>query len=164
MPRLTKKRPLAAAVDADEEGVEEEEEEEGVEEEEAPALKRPPALKCRPAAAPKAARKSAAAPATPKAALKSAAAPKSSGVATSSYELLLKKPARVARPPQSEKPTSHAGGRIYFSKGKGAYRVYLRAGDRIEKQVKANVANKADMQHKFRICCALIENDKRPIS
>ena len=78
------------------------------------------------------------------------------------HEALLMKPAKVARPPQSQRPTTHAGGKIYFSKPKGAYRVYLRMGDRIDKVVKANVECNADMRHKFNTCCALIESDMRP--
>ena len=84
-----------------------------------------------------------------------------SSVSTSVHEGLLKKAAKVARPPPSVKPTAHAGGKIYFSETKGCFRVYLRVGDRIEKCVAANPANKADIEHKFQICCALIENDKR---
>ncbi len=109
-------------------------------------------MKRRPAAAPKTARKSAA----PKAA-------SSKGVTKSVHEALLTKPAKVARPPESQKPTAHAGGKIYFSKPKSAFRVYLRMGDRIEKAIKANVASKDDMRRKFNVCCALIENDKRPV-
>ena len=89
-----------------------------------------------------------------------AAAPKMAW--ESVHEALLMKPAKVARPPQSQRPTAHAGGKIYFSKPKGAYRVHLRMGDRIEKVVKVNVACNADMRHKFNICCALIESDTRP--
>ena len=96
---------------------------------------------------------------------KSSAAPKaasSKGVAAA-REALLKKSPKVARPPQSQKPTAHAGGKIYFSKPKGVYRVYLRVGDRIEKCVAASEESPADMRRKFQVCCALIENDKRPV-
>ena len=109
-----------------------------------------PSMCKRPAAAPKAARTSAVAPKAAR-----------SSVSTSVHEGLLKKAAKVARPPPSVKPTAHAGGKIYFSETKGCFRVYLRVGDRIEKCVAANPANKADIEHKFQICCALIENDKR---
>ena len=152
LPRISKKRPLAAATAEDGEGSELEEVDDAM-----------PIVKKRPAAAPKIAPKGASAPVAPKAVRKSAATSKSSGgVSKSIHEALLKKPAKVARPAQSTSPTSHAGGKIYFSKPKNAYRVYLRAGDRIEKVVSANAANKEDMGHKFKICCALIENDKRP--
>ena len=77
------------------------------------------------------------------------------------YDALLSKPAKVARPAPSQKPTSHAGGRIYFSNPKSCYRVYLRATDRIEKCVRANPACKSDMARKFNVACAMIENDKR---
>ena len=46
---------------------------------------------------------------------------------------------------------------------KGVYRVYLRVGDRIEKCVAACVESPSDMRRKFQVCCALIENDKRPV-
>ena len=109
------------------------------------------------------ARRSAPAPKTKRT---SAPAPKATAsptrVTKSMHEALLKKPAKVARPPQSQKPTAHAGGKIYWSKPKGAYRVYLRKGDRVDKCVPANVANESDMKHKFMIACALIENDTRP--
>ena len=141
LPRLLKKRPVAAE-DAGEENDESEEQEEVV-------MKKP-------AAAAKRARKSAPAPKGPRT---TTPAPKAT---TSIHEALLKKSPKVARPLPSQKPTAHAGGKIYWSKPKGVYRVYLRAGDRIDKQVKANVASKDDMRHKFLICCALIENDKRP--
>ena len=78
-------------------------------------------------------------------------------------EAILEQPAKVDRPPQSERPTMHAGGKIYWSKPKSLYRVYLRIGDRIEKQIRANSGSKHDMRQKFLICCALIENDKRPV-
>ena len=77
------------------------------------------------------------------------------------YDALLSKPSKVARPAQSQKPTTHAGGKIYFSKPKSCYRVYLRATDRIEKSVRANPACKSDMVRKFNVACAMIENDKR---
>ena len=100
-------------------------------------------------------RKPAAAPRPPRKSPRSAAA--------SVHEALLKRPAKVDRPPQSERPTAHAGGKIYWSKPKSAYRVYLRIGDRIEKQTRANSGSKHDINQKFLICCALIENDKRPV-
>ena len=118
--------------------------------------KEPSKKKRMPAAAPTAARESAIAP---KAARKSTIAPK---VKSSKHDALLTKPAKVPRPRQSQAPTKHAGGNIYFSKPKSAYRVYLRIGDRVEQMVKANVASVDDMRQKFQIACALIENDKRP--
>ena len=71
--------------------------------------------------------------------------------------------ASLNRPPPSQGPTRHAGGKIYWSSQKSAYRVYLRVGDRIEKQVPANSSSKHDMRQKFFVCCALIVNDTRPI-
>ena len=80
-----------------------------------------------------------------------------------SYDALFSMPAKVARPAPSQKPTAHAGGKIYFSAPKSCYRVYLRATDRIEKCVRANPASKSDMTRKFIVACAMIEQDKRPI-
>ena len=137
LPRLSTKRALEPS-GADE--LEASEDCDGV----APVARCTPAMK-KPAAAPK-------------------ATPKSAGRHTSSvHAALLKRPAKVERPPQSESPTTHAGGKIYWSPPKSAYRVYLRIGDRIEKQVKANPDSKHDMRQKFLICCALIEDDKRPV-
>ena len=38
----------------------------------------------------------------------------------SMHEALLKQPAKVDRPTQSERPTAHAGGNIYWSKANSA--------------------------------------------
>ena len=141
LPRLQRKRPAASEDDDEDSAIAPVGEKE---------KKATPSMCKRPAAAPKAARTSAAAPKAAR-----------SSVSTSVHEGLLKKAAKVARPPPSVKPTAHAGGKIYFSETKGCFRVYLRVGDRIEKCVAANPANKADIEHKFQICCALIENDKR---
>ena len=72
-------------------------------------------------------------------------------------------PARPGRPAQTIEPTHYGGGKIYWSKPKGQYRVYLRFGDRVDKQLKANVDNPEDMRQKFSMFCALIENDTRPV-
>ena len=80
----------------------------------------------------------------------------------SAHEALLERPSTVARPPQTEMPTAHAGGKIYWSKPKHTYRVYLRTGDRVEKVVAADPSSRHDMKNKFLVCCSLIENDKRP--
>ena len=92
-----------------------------------------------------------------------AIARKSGKTKPSPYEHLLKKPVRIIRPRQSQAPTKHAGGKIYWSKPKSAYRVYLRIGDKVDKPVRANPECTDDMGHKFEIACALIENDKRPV-
>lgn len=88
---------------------------------------------------------------------------KSEKTKPSPYEHLLKKPIRIIRPRQSQGPTKHAGGKIYWSKPKGAYRVYLRIGDKVDKPIRANPECINDMKHKFEIACALIEDDKRPV-
>ena len=76
---------------------------------------------------------------------------------------LADQPPRPGRPAQTIEPTHYGGGKIYWSKPKGQYRVYLRFGDRVDKQLKANVDNPEDMRQKFSMCCALIENDTRPV-
>ena len=88
-------------------------------------------------------------------------AKKASFEAQKAHEALLARPAKVVRPHQTIAPTSHYGGKIYWSNPKRCYRVYLRASDRIEKVVFANPDDDADMRKKFRVCCAMIENDKR---
>ena len=61
------------------------------------------------------------------------------------------------------KPTRYGGGSIWWNKIEGYYRVLLRRGDRVEKKLKAHVENPEDMRKKFSMCCALIENDTRPV-
>ena len=72
-------------------------------------------------------------------------------------------PPRPGRPAQTIEPTHYGGGKIYWSKPKGQCRVYLRFGDRVDKQIKADVDIPEDMRQKFSMCCALIENDTRPV-
>ena len=148
LPRLSTKRPPAAAADDEPAAL-------GAEDAK-PAVMRRPAAAAKTAAKVDPPHKKARRSGAPK------AAASVGGAKPSIHEALLGKPAKVARPPQTQEPTAHAGGRIYFSKPKGCYRVYLRIGDRIEKSVKADAGSVADMRRKFQICCALIENDKRP--
>ena len=72
---------------------------------------------------------------------------------------LLKRPAACVRPKFAKTPTHHAGGRIYFSKAKHAFRVYSRRKDRVEETVDFQ----DDERSAFRYSCALIEADPRPI-
>ena len=79
------------------------------------------------------------------------------------HRMLLAKPAKVARPCQSDKPTAHAGGKIYYSKADNCYRVKVRSKDRCDVKVRANFDDKKTMRERFRVCCAMIEYDKRPV-
>ena len=79
------------------------------------------------------------------------------------YEKLLAKPTKVARPCQSDKPTAHAGGKIYYSKAENTYRVKARSKDRVDVKVRANFDDRKLMRERFLVCCAMIENDKRSV-
>ena len=79
------------------------------------------------------------------------------------YEKLLAKPTKVARPCQSEKPTAHSGGKIYYSKADSCYRVKLRTKDRCDVKVRAHFDDRKAMRVKFQVCCAMIEYDERPV-
>lgn len=71
---------------------------------------------------------------------------------------ILKRPAACKRPKYKQKPAMHAGGRINFAAARGAFRVYLRKGDKVEETVQFQ----NDPRTAFDYSCALIENDKRP--
>ena len=80
------------------------------------------------------------------------------------YAVLLKRPARAPRPAFTiKKPIHHHGGRMYFAAAKKAYRVYRRKCDKVEKTIAVDPSDKADLKRKFIICCAMIENDPRPV-
>ena len=79
------------------------------------------------------------------------------------YRMLLAMPVKVARPCQSDKPTAHAGGKIYYSKAENTYRVKVRSKDRVDVKVRANFDDKKLMRERFQVCCAMIEHDKRPV-
>ena len=78
------------------------------------------------------------------------------------HRLLLSKPAKVDRPPQSISPTAHAGGKIYYSKAENCYRVKLRSSDRVDVKLRAPLADKKTMRDMFHVACAMIESDARP--
>ena len=65
--------------------------------------------------------------------------------------------------PVSFKPTEYKGGKIYFSKAKRAWRVYLRKRDRVESTVKVDTKDKADVDARWSKCLKIIRHDKRPI-
>ena len=71
---------------------------------------------------------------------------------------ILKRPAAAKRPAFAKTPTKHAGGKIYFSKLKKAFRVFHRIKDRIESTVPVLENEKTA----FKYSCALIESDPRP--
>lgn len=81
------------------------------------------------------------------------------------HEQLLKRPAAQDRPkPCYKKPTTHNGGKIYWSQAKGALRVYKRSPeDKVEETVKVESENKKHRAEKWNIACALIESDPRPV-
>ena len=79
------------------------------------------------------------------------------------YRMLLAMPVKVARPCQSDKPTAHAGGKIYYSKAENTYRVKARSKDRVDVKVRANFDDRKLMRERFLVCCAMIENDKRSV-
>ena len=80
------------------------------------------------------------------------------------YAVLLKRPAKAPRPAFTiKKPIHHHGGRMYFAAAKKAYRVYRRKCDKVEKTIAVDPSDKADLKRKFIICCAMIENDPRPV-
>ena len=62
----------------------------------------------------------------------------------------------------SKRPTEYHGGKIFWAKSKHARRVHLRKKDRIEEHVKVSKEKKGDDKVKFRLACALIEDDSRP--
>ena len=78
------------------------------------------------------------------------------------HRLLLAKPAKVARPPQSISPTTHAGGKIYYSKAENCYRVKVRRSDRVDVKLRAPLVDKKAMRDMFHVACAMIEGDARP--
>ena len=72
----------------------------------------------------------------------------------------MKRPAK-ARPSYTEEPTPYKQGKIYFSKSKQAFRVYLKKTDRVDKAVKIQDQSKKRKNEAFQYACALIETDSR---
>ena len=77
---------------------------------------------------------------------------------------ILNKTSAKVRPKYSEKPTHYHGGKIYWSKSKMAFRVYLRNEDLVEKQVKVGELDQKSKSTAFQYSCGLIEVDPRPVS
>ena len=73
---------------------------------------------------------------------------------------IMKRPA-AARPSYTDKPVEYKKGKIYFSKAKEAFRVYLKRTDRVERQVRVADRTKASMRDAFQYSCGLIESDPR---
>ena len=68
------------------------------------------------------------------------------------------------KPKPSYKPVHYKGGRIYWSKSKAAWRVYLRAVDKVEVSVHLGAdADAALVAKQWRKCLKAIEQDPRPI-
>ena len=67
----------------------------------------------------------------------------------------------TGRPSWSEKPVSYKRGKIYFSRKKGAFRVYVRKTDRVESTVKWKSSSSDAKKNAFNYGCGLIETDPR---
>ena len=66
------------------------------------------------------------------------------------------------RPPLSSTPTSYAGGKIYFSESKMAFRVYTRKRGKVETTIKLTSNSVASKRKAWALACAATEGDKRP--
>ena len=65
--------------------------------------------------------------------------------------------------PTFDKPIWYNGGRIYWSKPRQQWRVYARAGDKVEKKVDVvNTTNSKIVKKLWRKALAFIDNDNRP--
>ena len=75
---------------------------------------------------------------------------------------MIKKRPASKRPPMTTKPTSYGKGKIYFTKAKNAFRVYVRSRDRVEKHVQVGEPTPANKASAWQYACGLIESDPRP--
>ena len=69
----------------------------------------------------------------------------------------------MVRPPPSKQPTAHAGGKIYWHAAENMWRIYTRKGDRHEQRVRTDWNNLADVHRAWKLVCAVIERDPRPV-
>lgn len=65
--------------------------------------------------------------------------------------------------PIFDEPLHWGGGRIYFSEKKSGWRVYRRCGDRVEKTIKVDSSNPADIKANWNKVLKLIKRDPRPV-
>jgi hypothetical protein len=76
-------------------------------------------------------------------------------------------PAGGKKPKASFKPMHYNGGRIYWSKSKMSWRVYLRKVDKVEVSVhlgaNADTAEKGVIDKQWRKCLKAIDLDPRPM-
>ena len=62
-----------------------------------------------------------------------------------------------------DKPLHWGGGRIYYSESKGAWRVYRRTSDKIEKTIKVEADDPDSVKEAWAKVLQAIENDLRDI-
>jgi len=65
--------------------------------------------------------------------------------------------------PIFDEPLHWGGGRIYFSEKKSGWRVYRRCGDKVEKTIKVDKSNPADIKANWNKALKLIKRDPRPV-
>ena len=68
------------------------------------------------------------------------------------------------RPKPSQDPTPYHGGRINTSKARNRLRVYKRSGDIYEQVIPTDLKKKTVVEKSWRLACAIIESDPRPVA
>ena len=79
-------------------------------------------------------------------------------------QLQRKKKAKAGRPEPSLKPVQYYGGRVNTYKSRGQLRVYKRSGDIYEQKIPIDLKNKTVVEKSWRLACAIIESDPRPVA
>ena len=74
-----------------------------------------------------------------------------------------KKPSGNRPEPVFDKPLQWGCGRIYYSESKGAWRVYRRTSDKIEKTIKVEADDPDSVKEAWAKVLQAIENDPRDI-
>ena len=72
-----------------------------------------------------------------------------------------KAPAFVT-PLPSKEATNHNGGKIYWSRGLFAFRVFARRGDKKEKRIRFNKFKGKELRDSWAECLEHIDDDTRP--
>jgi len=99
------------------------------------------------------------------------AAPAKKGKAKAAKPIVVKKklmayvvPVGVKNPkPYFKRPLHYGGGKIYYSKSKGAWRVYLRHPDKVEVTVKVDADDPDNVKKQWKKCLKAINQDPRPV-